>query len=272
MNHPGPPKAGASLGLVRTRAERGLALAFALYGFPRAAAAQVNVEPLRQQVVERGFGARLGGSLIADAGNTRGVQLSTSAFVGGRYAAHLLFGAGSASYTRLNEIVSVAKWFGHVRYNYELEQWLFWEVLGQVEGDRFRRVSLRRLFGTGPRFQLISSDELSLTYGTSYLNETSTIASDDASPGGVRHVQRWNNYVSAELRAHPHVTLSSVTYLQPSFVDFSDVHVLSVLGADFQVTPRLHSRLDATLRYENPRPLEVRPTDFELKSSLELVF
>lgn len=258
---------------VRARAER---LAAGLIGCaclaPRTAAAQVNVEPLRQQVVERGFGARVGGSLTGYAGNTQGVQLATSAFVGGRYASHLIYGAGSASYTRLNEVVSVAKWFGHLRYNYELAQWLYWEIFGQVEGDRFRRVSLRRLIGTGPRLQLISSDDFALTYGTSYLNEASTIASDEGSPGGVRHAQRWNNYVSTELRAHPKITLSNVTYVQPSFSDFSDMHLLSVLAADFEVTPRLHSRFDATLRYENPRPALVKPADLELKSSLELVF
>jgi len=104
------------------------------------------------------------------------------------------------------------------------------------------------------------------------MNEASTIASDAAGPGGTRYVHRWNNYVSAALHAHPQITVSNVTYVQPSFTDFADMHVLSVFSADFVVTPRLHSRIDATLRYENPRPREVKPTDLELKSSLELVF
>ena len=101
-------------------------LSGALCAAPLTAAAQVNVEPLRQQVAERGFSARLAGSLTGYAGNTQGVQLASSAFVGGRYTEHLIYGAGSASYTRLNEVISVAKWFGHLRYNYELEPWLFW--------------------------------------------------------------------------------------------------------------------------------------------------
>jgi len=260
---------------VRVRSERrpiGALLAASSFAFAASAAAQVNVEPLRQQVAERGFGARAAGSLTGYAGNTQGVQLATSAFVGGRYGSHLMFGAGSASYTKLNQVISVAKWFGHLRYNHELEPWLFWEVLGQVEGDRFRRISFRRLLGTGLRLQLLSSEEIELTYGASYLNEVSTIATDSAGPGGERQVHRFNNYVSAALHAHPKITLSDVTYVQPSFTDFSDMHLLSVLSADFEVTPRLHSRIDATLRYENPRPLEVKPTDLELKSSLELVF
>lgn len=236
------------------------------------AQAQVNVEPLRQQVADRGFTARLAGSLNGYAGNTEGVQLGASAFMGGRYMRHLTYGSGSASYAKLNEVISVAKWFSHLRYNYELEPWLLWEAFGQVEGDRFRRVSLRRLFGVGPRLELIESDHFDLAYGSSYLNEVSTSPSDSSGPGGTRQVHRWNNYLSAALRADPKITLSNVTYVQPSFASFADVHVLSVLSADFEVTPRLHSRLDATLRYESPHPRDVKPTDLELKSSLELVF
>lgn len=243
-------------------------LAATIWAAPSIATAQVNVEPLRQQVAERGFGARLGGSLTSYAGNTRGIQLSTSGFVGGRFGSHLLYGAGSASYTQLNEVVSVAKWFGHLRYNYELLPWLFWEVFGQVEGDRFRRVTLRRLLGTGPRLELISSDDFDLSCGTSYLNEVSTIADG----GGRRSVQRWNNFVSAELRAHPKIVLSSVTYVQPNFADFGDMHLLSVLGADFEITGRLHSVFGATLRYENPPAPQVKPADLEIKSSLDVVF
>jgi hypothetical protein len=242
------------------------------FGFARPSLAQVNVEPLRQQVARSGFGVRARASLASYAGNTQGVILGSSALVGVGRGRHHGYAVLSGDYTDLNSVVSVAKWFAHARYNYELYDWLWWEQYAQIESDRFRRVVLRELVGTGPRFGLFRSEQLELFYGASYMLEHIDLNSDDPSARGQGTFHRLSNYASITVRVHERILLSSVTYAQPRFDRPSDITVLSVNAAEFTVTRKLASRVDATMRYDSVVPSDVRPADLELKSSLELVF
>jgi hypothetical protein len=238
----------------------------------RSAPAQVNVEPFRKQVADGGFGARVRASMASYAGNTRGVIFGSAGLVGLRTTRHFAFLALSGDYTRLDGTVSVAKWFGHARHAYELSSRVEWEEYGQIESDRFRRVTLRALAGTGPRVALLRRPGLEIHYGASYMYEHTNL--DTAAPAGPGEgkAHRFSNYVSLWHEAHERIVLSSVTYAQPRFSRPADVTLLSVNGAEFVIVPRLRSRLDATLRYDSVTPADVHSADFELKSALELVF
>lgn len=246
-------------------------VAMALLGAP-AARAQVNVEPLREQVSDDGFGARVRASVSSYAGNTRGIIFGGSALFGADLRRNVAYLVLTGDYAKLNGAISVAKWFAHARYNYELRRWLWWEVYGQIESDRFRRVTLRELLGTGPRFALLRSENVDIFYGASYMYERTNL--DTASRGsrgeGVAH--RFSNYAALTLRMHDRISVTSVTYAQPRFDEPSDVTLLSVNGADFEVTELLHSRIDLTVRYDSVTPADVAAADLELKSSLEATF
>lgn len=236
------------------------------------AQAQVNVEPLRQQVTARKIGARVSASTTTYAGNTQGVVFGGSALIGGRTARNFGYLDLSGDYTRLGGAVSVAKWFGHLRHNFEIDPDLWWEEYGQLESDRFRRVQLRELVGTGPRFRLFHDERFELFCGTSYMVEHTQLDSADRDPAGQGSFERWSNYLAATYRPDERIVLSSVDYVQPRIDRFSDYKVLSVSSADLRVTNHLHSRLDVTARYESAAPSDVRHADLELKSSLEVVF
>ncbi|MEI9947879.1 MAG: DUF481 domain-containing protein [Pseudomonadota bacterium] len=119
------------------------------------AQAQVNVEPLRQQVTARKFGARINASVTTYAGNTQGVVFGGAALLGGRSKRNFGYLDLSGDYTRLSGVVSVAKWFVHLRHNFQINPDLWWEEYAQLESDRFRRVTLRELVGTGPRVRAL---------------------------------------------------------------------------------------------------------------------
>jgi hypothetical protein len=243
-----------------------------LASWGRPASAQVNVEPLRQQVAEQGFGARLRASVASYAGNTRGVIFGSSALVGVDGRRNFAFVSLSGDYSKLNGVVSVAKWFGHVRHDYQLNGFLWWEEYAQIESDRFRRVELRELVGTGPRFGLFQRAYLQIFYGASYMYEHTDLDTNASGGRGEGGAHRFSNYLSATLRAQERIVLSSVTYVQPRFDEPTDATVLSVNSAEFVVTKRLRSRIDATYRYDSVTPPDVRRSDLELKSALELAF
>ena len=240
--------------------------------FSSRASAQVNVEPLRQQVTERRFGARINASTTTYAGNSQGVVLGAAALLGGRTERNFGYLDVSGDYSRLAGVVSVAKWFAHLRHNFQLNPDMWWEEYGQLESDRFRRVQLRELVGVGPRFRLLHHEIFELFFGTSYMVEHAELDSADRDPEGQGTFERWSNYLAATLKPDERVLISTVTYLQPRISQFSDYKVLSVSGADFRITTYLHSRIDVTARYESFAPSDVRHSDLEFKSSLEVVF
>ena len=234
--------------------------------------AQVNVEPLRQQVTERKFGVRVNASATTYAGNTQGVIFGSAALVGGRTARHFGYLDLSGDYTRLSGVVSVAKWFAHLRHNLQISPDWWWEEYGQLESDRFRRVQLRELVGVGPRVRALHHRVFELFFGTSYMVEATQLDSIDQNPEGEGTFERWSNYVAATFNPDERIVLSTVNYVQPRIDRFSDYKILSVSGVDFKITDHLHSRVSATARYESHAPSDVRHVDLELKSSLELVF
>jgi hypothetical protein len=236
------------------------------------AQAQVNVEPLRQQVTERRFGARIDASTTSYAGNTQGVIFGGAALMGGRTERNFGYLDVSGDYSRLAGLVSVAKWFAHLRHNFQLSAGTWWEEYSQIESDRFRRVQLRELFGVGPRFALVHGEPFELFFGSSYMVEHTELDSQDQDPRGQGTFERWSNYVAVTLKPDARILLSSVTYIQPRIDRFSDYKVLSVSGLAFTISKHLQSHIDATARYESFTPSDVRPSDLELKSSLEVVF
>lgn len=230
------------------------------------------MEPLRQQVTARKFGVRINASTTTYAGNTQGVIFGGAALMGGRTQRNFGYLDLSGDYTRLSGVVSVAKWFAHLRHNFQINPDLWWEEYAQLESDRFRRVTLRELVGMGPRVRAIHHPLFELFFGSSYMVENSKLDSIDADPEGEGTFERWSNYVAATFNPDERIVLSTVNYIQPRIEQFSDYKVLSVSGVDFKVLKHLHSRVDATARYESRAPSDVRHVDVELKSSLELVF
>jgi Protein of unknown function, DUF481 len=232
--------------------------------------AQVNVEPLRQQLTQDGWGGRVRASVATYAGNTEGVILGSAGFVGARGQRNLAYGVLNGDYARLNGAVSVAKWFAHGRYNYELSDDLWWEVYGQIESDRFRRVAVREVVGVGPRLALLQTAVIDLFYGVAYMYEHEDFSTEERHADGTAH--RVSNYLAVTMKLHERIVLTNVTYAQPRLTRFSDVDLLSASSADFTVTKRLHSRLDAVVRYSSVLPADIERFDLELKNSLELLF
>jgi hypothetical protein len=175
-------------------------------------------------------------------------------------------------YALFGDEVSVARAFAHVRHNYELTTRIAWEEFAQLESDRFRRIRLRALLGTGPRVGIVRTDRLESFYGTSYMLEHTQVAETENESDSSGTAHRWSNYVSVSVRPDERIRIDSVSYFQPRFDDFGDYHLLSVNGAEFKVTERLNSRIDVTVRYESVRPTGVKAGDLEFKSSLELTF
>lgn len=236
------------------------------------ARAQVNVEPLRRQVKKQGFSGSVQSSIDGSTGNTEGITAGGGLLVGVGGGPHLVFLNATGDYSRINGTVLVDKSFAHLRYNYELLDWLWAEVFTQIENDRFRRIQDRELLGTGPRFGLLQGEEVSVYYGTAYMLERTRLNAEIAGSSRSTIAHRWSNYVALTYQVGNRVQLTNSTYYQPRFDDFSDYHLLSVTGLDFKVTQVLHTQVSSSVRYESRVPQGVKTTDVDVKNSIALKF
>jgi hypothetical protein len=234
--------------------------------------AQVNVEPLRLQVKQGGFGARIGMSTTASGGNTDRLLLGGGVLVGGDEGPHFAYTTLTGDYGRARETTTVAKAFGHLRYAYEIARWLWGEAFGQLEADRLRRLLRRELLGAGPRVGY-ENDQVGLFYGTAYMLEWTLLdRRETVDSGEFRLRHRWNHYVTVSVSSVDRVLLVATGYYQPRFDDLGDYYLLFNPAVIFEVTGVLNARIEAQIRYESSPPEEVLPIDYTLKNVLEVAF
>lgn len=235
------------------------------------AAAQVNVESFRRQVPEQGLGASVDVRFTGQMGNNEGVTLGGSGLVGGRHGKNFGFFAANGDYSQLNKATQIARYFGHVRYNRTLLPWLIAEAYAQIQANRFQRLVMRRLLGTGPRFDFIDNDEMTLFYGASYMVQFETI--DRRQPdSGLLIEHRMSNNAGVRYQLDDRVTVSTTIYYQPRFDDFTDYRILDQSDLGFAIDGHVTATISAYLRYDTRPPLTVKRLDFRLLNSLGLRF
>jgi len=237
------------------------------------ARAQVNTEPLRDKIHEKGLSGILQGTLDGHTGNTQGVTADGLLGGGIAHGRHLAFAFASADYARLNGALGVDKSFAHVRYVYEIERWLWWEALAQAQSDVFQRIRIRNLLGTGPRVALLRDDQFNLYLGVTYLleNDVTTFA-----PGQTGEwepfTQRVSGYLAEHTKLKDHVTTVATVYVQPAVTDASNVRVTVEAGFLFAVSKWLSTSIAFTGHYDSRPPPGVLPADTDLKNAIAFIW
>lgn len=237
------------------------------------ALAQVNVEPLRRDLKKPGFSGRVAASFDGLTGNTQGVTAGGALLIGVHAGRHFAYLNATGDYSRINSQTQVSKSFAHLREDFQLKAWLWMEYFAQIESDRFRRIQLRELVGTGPRFRLFETSELSAFYGTAYLLEHTRLSDNPGAPATLSQtVERWSHYLALSYQVGKRVLMTNTTYYEPRITDFGDFHLLSVTALEFKITTLLTSGVSVSVHYESRVPSDVKPTDVEVKNAIALKF
>ncbi|HEU4403984.1 MAG TPA: DUF481 domain-containing protein [Polyangiaceae bacterium] len=240
---------------------------------PRPGRAQTNVEPLRTKLAAKPVAAQIEASLNGSVGNVEGVVAGGAAQVATASGPHFAFVYGRGDFARFNDRTTIARAFGHARYNYNLTPRLWYEAFAQVQSDLFQRLRVRNLWGTGPRYAIYEAETFHAFVGLAYMFEYEVIdRKDDSYDPEETSAHRLSTYLSLSY-AHLKVMTAGITaYLQPRIDAPSDARSLIEAAASFAITPTLASKLSLTLRYDSDPPTGVRPYDAEVKNSLTLTF
>jgi hypothetical protein len=247
------------------------ALAAAAVCSAESARAQVNTEPLRKRIRQKGTSFILEGTFDGHTGNTQGVTADGLVGLGFATGRHLAFGFASADYSKLNGTLGVDKSFAHARYDCELLPWGWWELFAQAQSDHFQRIALRNIFGAGPRVALYEDKQIGLFLGVAYMFERDAYALAPGDPApSIQTAHRVSAYLSARTTLADGIDAVTTTYLQPRIDDPSDLRVLSESGFVFKIARWLSTSIAFTAHYDSRVPIGVLRTDTELKNALAL--
>ncbi|MBX3189141.1 MAG: DUF481 domain-containing protein [Labilithrix sp.] len=251
------------------------ALVFVALSFCRVprAWAQINVERLRDDLRLSPALASLEGSFTGRTGNVESLVVGAGAMGAARWRRNSFFASTQADYARFGSETRVSKSFIHLRYDYDLLPWLAAEAFVQQQQDKFQRLNLRELIGTGPRFLIADERDVRVAYGMAYMLEYERIAVPAGAPDDpVVVAHRWSNYLTATWQMDSRVRLVGTTYLQPRFDAFGDFRVLFESALTTEIAKRLAVKVLVTVRYDSRPPTDVKPTDAEIKNSIVVTF
>ena len=257
-------------GALRWLAAAALGLAV-LVGAGTASAQIVNVQPLLKSA-EPGFRGAVGGSLTWKTGNVDLLLTKGTVFLRYLQGAHLFLSSSRGELGIKNGDDFLERLFSHARWQWRLGDVVTWETYGQVASDRFKRLRLRGLAGTGPRFRLLDGEAGSLAVAVSYMFEHEQLgASDAADSERVENNHRLSMYVTGELKLDQRLSILHTTYFQPRLDAFiEDFRLLSETTLNVKLTSRLGLGVGFVLAYDSAPPMGVKPLDTATDVSLSL--
>ena len=248
---------------------------------PAHAGRVANIEKLRAKIKD-GFFGEAKASFSLKEGNTDKFQFAGGGLLGYLSGKHLVFLSGGGEWEEANKKLVTSEALGHIRYNYELQEWLWAELLQQAAFDKFARLNLRYLSGAGLRLRLFESrnERFSAYLGAGYLFEYERIAIEDAPPIGppvpgerTRH-HRLGSYLSLNYEISDVVILGAVAYYQPRFDHpLDDFHLYSQSELDFIVVKdRLKFFVAYNVEVDSEPPAFVKKVDHTLTNGVKIQF
>jgi Protein of unknown function, DUF481 len=133
--------------------------------------------------------------------------------------------------------------FLHLRYNQKWGKIVRWEAFAQFQRNLPIGIQWRYLFGTGPRFKLLSSQLLHLYAGVLYMYDYERTTNDVLSRGS-----RNSTYASFTIHVPAiKMEMTGTTYYQPLLQNFKDYRILSENRLAFNITKKF--KVQTSFRY-----------------------
>ena len=162
--------------------------------------------------------------------------------------------------------------FSHLRYNYEINNRVEYEIYAQAQFNNQVRLQLRTLVGTGLRFQIYKAEKQQVYFGLSYMYEYDEIeiVSEVVS---FFHDHRMSTYLSASIKPFSeNVTISNTTYYQPVLTNFSDVRLSSQTSLTFLLSKRLRFSTIFSITNDTRVPENVPATYYSVRNGIRWDF
>lgn len=238
------------------------------------AQAIVSMEAIHLDNPHDGFSAKANFSLSGASGNTDKMLSEIGSHMQWHQqniTSYLLF---NYRYGESRGQSDTSKAFIHARHIRPRSPFWDWELFAQVEHDKFARLSLRSLLGTGIRMKLIENPNrahIFLGAGAFYAEEI--LEEDNLLNLPVEEqFVRANLYAIFQYKINSQLTFLSSTYYQPNIEHEKDFRLLEEAALKAKVAEQLTLKLSLEYAFDNQPPLNVEKRDLIYQTGLEYLF
>lgn len=160
--------------------------------------------------------------------------------------------------------------FAHFRYTRKFNKYFRWECFVQYQANPVLLLDKRSLIGTGPRLKVFNKPNLKLSLGAMYMYELENTLEDIPQQYSDHRLSTYFtvNYVIINDK----VEITSVTYYQPLFQDFSDLRITNQTSISLFFTKNLSFDIGLKYLYDASPPVGVVSNSFLTKLGLKFSF
>lgn len=250
-------------------------VAFLFAAVSPAQAQIVNVQGLVGRNVDEGWTGNC--QLSADwlAGNSRLFAASGAITEYWRRGPMTVLGTVSGSYglkgsaSGWQDLPFQEKIFEHLRLKLALSGPWTWEVFAQHEFDRWRRLKLRAVAGSGLRWDGRPTENVGVAMGLAVMAQAEELLKPTAvDPAGLAYEARLSSYLSGAWELSKNALMSATLYVQPKPTDVLDTRGLVDVSLQVAATPRWALKLQYALALDSRPPATVERCDTTSKASL----
>jgi len=164
--------------------------------------------------------------------------------------------------------------FVHLRNIQHISALTSWELFAQAEQNRFSRLKLRALLGSGVRWDLSAGDsQRQLYFGTgAFYTYESIDFKEQTDDAGKERNFRGNFYLLMQQALTDNTYIQSTTYFQPAIDNLKDYRLLEVFGLKIDLNKALSISMDLELSHDNRPPQLVEKSDISYKSGIVYQF
>ncbi len=166
------------------------------------------------------------------------------------------------------------KSFEHLRLRYSIDCRWKWEAFAQHEFDRFRRLSIRAIAGTGPALQIVNEKSFGMLAGAAYMFELEQLderpMTSDAGERTIFH--RASFYLTGVEKIGEQVSIVETIYAQPRLGDPSDFRLLGELSVATKLSKRIALTDSLTIAYDRTPPDGIKRLDTQLTVGVLVTF
>lgn len=241
---------------------------------PEVTLAQVNTEKLRRSDSTTGFFFQAGTSLGLVRGNSEYVSANVDARVDFAREGNDNFLVGNYRFKESSKGKIANKGFLHARSMWETSEFLTLEGFFQVEFNEFLSLNNRNLLGGGVRMHAVdlrgkhdaSILDIYLGIGGMFEHELYVVSAANVR----RDAFRSTNYLTISWHPRDAISLSVITYLQPSLRNFDDVRMTTDAAMEFKIFEQLFFNVRLSYRYHSRPMTNVEKYDLELSNGLRI--
>lgn len=158
--------------------------------------------------------------------------------------------------------------FQHLRYNSKLNNWLTYELFGQVQYNERANIAIRALAGTGFRYRIFQKEKDKAYLGTSYMYEF-----EEESEAAIKHNNhRLSTYFAISWHPQSNIKIASTTYYQPLFINPNDFRLSSQTAVIFSFSKRLDFKTTFSIIYDSRAAIGAPKTIYRFLNSLRYRF